>query len=66
MAKLKKTDVNYSRGLIHSHCGKCFSDDKGHCQHFIGRGYTTSGTCEIVEGTIEPIMWCERFKKTGK
>jgi hypothetical protein len=52
--------------MIHSHCGPCFTDDKGYCSHFIGRGYTVPGECEVVQGAIEPIMWCEEFKKIKK
>lgn len=62
-SKLPKDEVNYSRGLIHSHCGPCFKDDKWSCEHYQGHPAPASGRCEIVEGEIKPIMWCEKFKR---
>ena len=67
MAKLTKKETNYSRGMIHSHCGKVFSNDTGYCQHYRGHtGVLTQGACEIVEGPISPVYWCNRFKKVKK
>jgi hypothetical protein len=48
MAKLSKDAVDYSKGLPDAHCGIC--------------EYYRHGTCLIVEGAIEPDMWCEKFK----
>ena len=48
MAKLSKDAVDYSKGTPEAHCGVC-----EHYRH---------GTCLIVEGEIEPDMWCDRFK----
>lgn len=64
MKKAKK-EVNYSLGMKESHCGKAFSDDSGYCQHFIGKQAST-GKCEVVEGPINPVYWCELFKKVKK
>jgi len=50
MAKLNKSSVDYSEGKPHAHCGLC-------------RHFEPPHSCEIVEGTIEPHMWCERFEK---
>jgi hypothetical protein len=46
--KLSKDAVDYSKGTPEAHCGIC-----EHYRH---------GTCLIVEGAIEPDMWCEKFK----
>lgn len=69
---LSKTAVHYSIGMVHSHCGKVYSDDKGYCAHFlIGKTVASSsaiagvhqGTCELVDGSIDPVYWCQKFKK---
>lgn len=62
MSKFEKDEVNYGRGMIHSHCGKAFEDDKSYCRHYEPRGVGV-GTCEIVEGPIGATMWCEKFKR---
>lgn len=60
--RISKDEAEYSRGMLHSHCGPTFRDDKYHCKHFIhGPGFY--GQCEKVRGTIEPIMWCRLFEK---
>ncbi len=64
--KVSKTEAKYSRGMVHSHCGKSFTDDKSYCEHYRGPEAPSIGTCEIVAGPINPIMWCEYFKKIGK
>lgn len=62
MSKLSKAEVNYSLGMMDSHCGKTFKDDKGYCSHFQDKVQT----CELVEGKISPVHWCEKFKKAKK
>ena len=62
MAKLDKDEVQYSRGMVHSHCGPTFRDDKHYCRHFIP-GAGVYGACDEVNGAIDPIMWCIRFVK---
>lgn len=72
MTKLTKKEVQYGRGMIHSHCGKVFPNDTGYCKHFIetkgrlslGQGYM--GSCQIVEGDISPLFWCAEFSKAKK
>lgn len=61
--KHTKAETDYSRGMIHSHCGPCFKDDRGYCQHYHGKPAPDTGRCEVVEGEIDPIMWCRLFKK---
>jgi hypothetical protein len=65
MAKLPKSEVNYSPGMVHSHCGPVFHDDKSYCEHFIPR-HAPFGLCEGVAGEIDPKYWCERFKRAKK
>jgi hypothetical protein len=65
MAKQLKTDVGYARGHMESHCGPTFHDDKFFCKHFLP-GAKYAGKCELVEGDIEPVMWCELYKRTRK
>lgn len=63
--KVAKDEVKYSRGHMQEHCGPTFHDDKYYCRHFIpGPGYT--GNCELVRGAIDPIYWCELFKRMKK
>lgn len=63
MAKLTKEEVDYSRGMIHSHCGKVFANDSGHCKHFQGSGaVNTKGRCAIVDGAIDPLYWCKEWE----
>jgi hypothetical protein len=67
MTKATKSEVNYSKGMIHSHCGRVFPNDNGFCKHFKGAGNATKdGICSEVEGPISPIYWCERFDKAKK
>lgn len=65
MAKHTKEEVNYSPGMMHSHCGPSFYDDKFYCRHFIPRA-TRLGACEHVEGEIAPDMWCQLYQRTKK
>jgi hypothetical protein len=65
MHKQEKSEVNYSRGMLHSHCGPTFHDDKFYCRHFIPRG-ARLGDCERVKGLIDPTQWCELFKRLEK
>lgn len=60
--KFSKSEVHYSQGMIHSHCGEAFTDDKSYCRHYHKKTLST-GTCELVEGEIKPTMWCNKFKK---
>lgn len=66
MPKFEKSQVNYSRGHIDSHCGKVFHDDKGFCKHYIAHAsgnFKMSGACQLVEGPINPVYWCKEFEK---
>lgn len=65
MPKAAKSDVDYSQGMLHSHCGPVFHDDKYFCRHFIP-GTSRVGRCEKVEGAIIPEMWCELYERTKK
>jgi len=49
MTKYTKSEVGYSYGKPHAHCGLC--------EHY------RAGSCEIVQGDIRPDYWCEKFKK---
>lgn len=64
MNKLNKDSVNYSLGMIHSHCGKVFEDDKGYCKHY--HGSQEVGMCDKVNGQINPIYWCTQYSKAKK
>lgn len=64
MTKLTKQEVDYSIGMVHSHCGKVFSHDTHYCKHFSGgASIRAKGTCEIVEGSIDPVYWCKEYSK---
>lgn len=65
MAKTGKNEVDYSLGMAQSHCGPVFKDDKGYCKHFHKPkvGVTGHGTCDKVEGNINPVYWCALFAK---
>ena len=51
MAKFKKSEVDYSKGKPHAHCGIC--------EHF----RPESRSCTLVEGDIDPAYWCEKFER---
>lgn len=64
MPKYTKNQADYSRGEVNSHCGKVFIEDKSYCKHFRGQKVALAkGTCERVEGEIDPIFWCSEFEK---
>jgi hypothetical protein len=63
--KIKKSEVNYSQGMLHSHCGPTFHADKYFCRHFILKPGLIDA-CERVEGPIDPKYWCELFKRVAK
>jgi hypothetical protein len=48
IVKLAKSAVDYSGGMRYAHCGICAH-------------YEVSRRCEIVEGEVDPAMWCKRF-----
>lgn len=60
--KKAKDEVQYSWGHMQSHCGPVFHDDRWYCKHFIPRAKHT-GSCEIVQGDIDPEFWCTEFQK---
>jgi hypothetical protein len=64
--KSSKESVGYSKGMPHSHCGPLLRRDTGYCKHFElkfrGEPYK-QGSCEIVEGSINPSMWCKKFSR---
>ncbi len=62
--KLTKEETDYSSGMQNSHCGPVFLNDKGYCAHYNGNpGSSVNGTCDVVEGPINPVYWCNHFKK---
>lgn len=64
MAKVSKQSVNYSRGHKDSHCGKVFPDDKGYCRHYIPHtDQHSEGACQLVQGSINPVYWCEKWQR---
>lgn len=65
MPKDAKTDVEYGRGHMHSHCGPTFHDDSYYCKHYLP-GAKYAGRCELVEGEIEPVMWCKLYERAKK
>jgi hypothetical protein len=62
--KYTKKETDYSRGHKDSHCGRLGAWDDGYCKHYIGTEHT--GKCQIVEGTIKAIFWCNKFAKAKK
>lgn len=48
MAKKTKSEAKYGPGHPNSRCGKC-------------KWFEPPSGCEIVEGRIEPDMWCKFF-----
>ncbi len=63
MPKLSKESVNYSKGMPHSHCGPTRLGDPWYCRHFIGKTPGRIGACRLVEGGIQPEMWCKKWSK---
>lgn len=53
MAKMAKSEVDYSPGMRESRCRNC--------QHFL-----PPSACEIVAGRIDPDYWCRRFVSWGQ
>lgn len=54
--KCRKSEVSYSRGSRKAHCGVC--------THFHWSSIEESihdGTCDVVEGMIDPARWCAKF-----
>lgn len=47
--KESKGAVNYSAGMKDRHCGIC-------------RFFNAPHGCAKVSGSIDPAMWCKRFK----
>jgi len=47
--KRSKASVDYSEGMKSAHCGIC--------EHY------SSGSCELVEGDIDPSYWCKLFER---
>lgn len=66
MTKHAKDEVDYSKGMMHSHCGPTYHTDRFYCKHFIHKPARISGECEVVEGGIMPEMWCELYKRIKK
>lgn len=65
--KLSKDETDYSLGMQNTHCGPVFHNDQGYCDHYRGdKGSLRFGSCEVVEGSINPVYWCNRFKKVSK
>ena len=46
-----KASVDYSEGMKSAHCGIC-------------KHYRSPGSCELVEGDIDPGYWCELFARS--
>lgn len=62
-SKVEKSDVDYGVGHLHSHCGPTFHDDKFFCMHFIPQA-GRMGLCDRVAGKIDPVDWCNLYKRT--
>jgi len=61
-SKKTKEEVDYSKGMLHSHCGPVFHDDRYYCQAFIARA-THTGGCKKVAGAISPDHWCTEYHR---
>ena len=64
--KASKESVDYSRGMMHSHCGPILLDDKWYCKHFVLKVRDKSfkeGACTEVAGPINPTYWCKKYEK---
>lgn len=48
--KLTKEEVDYSRGMGTRRC-------------FLCRHFEPPHACELVEGRIQPDMWCKKFER---
>lgn len=67
MTKSAKEDVHYGPGMLQSHCGPIFHDDKFYCKHFRPSAMSgRDGGCDIVQGRIEPDHWCELYSRVKK
>ena len=64
--KHTKQEVDYGQGMLHSHCGPTFHDDKYYCRHFIPPSAGFVGKCDAVEGPIRNSHWCELYKRTPR
>lgn len=60
-----KSEVDYSVGKPHAHCGKLTNGDAFSCRHFLPARTTESGHCELVEGTIARNHWCKLFDRAA-
>lgn len=56
--KRLKHEVDYSRGMGDTRCWACV--------HFNAARSSASGTCDRVEGVIDPDYWCKLFKAKRK
>lgn len=65
MAKHAKTEVDYSQGKPSEHCGPLGlgKSDPNACRHFLPSQTTTSGHCELVEGSISRNYWCKLWER---
>lgn len=63
--KFDKADVDFSKGMAKSHCGKMFASDVGYCKHFVRTDplYTEPGECRLVKGAIKRDMWCRKWEQ---
>lgn len=64
--KRPKSEVDYSPGMPHSHCGPSSRSDTWFCRHFQvgfrGKPYQQGG-CTKVAGPIRPTMWCRLYSR---
>ena len=67
MTKSAKEDVHYGPGMLHSHCGPTFHDDRLYCKHFQPSAASgRDGGCDVVQGKIDPTFWCELYSRVKK
>jgi hypothetical protein len=52
--KKTKKEVDYSKGMAKAHCSICANYI--FYKHMMAK-------CEVVNGSVEPDMWCKLFEK---
>jgi hypothetical protein len=66
MPKETKNEANYGPGHVHHHCGPVFHDDKYYCRFYNPGASPRYGTCDKVEGPIDPAFGCDLYERTSR
>src|SRR4051794_28591465 len=67
-AKAEKSAVHYQdspKGMQMCHMCKFFTSADGHRSGMMGGGMMGSGACEVVEGRVSPMGYCDLYAPRG-